>query len=126
MGEARLSAASAKVANYGQQANQIENNANIATNQVIAGASSPDQVIQGATRVQGMRNRAYGNLASQGEASQQGRKDRLNEFRKIRAQYDDENRKTREALITDAKNARNQNFLNAGTGVAKGVLLAGA
>lgn len=125
MGEAQLAAKSAKVSNYGQQAGQIESNANLATNQVVAGATSPDQVIAGATRVQGLRNRAYNNLSSQGAASQQERKNRLNEFRKIRAQYDDENRRTREQLITDAKNARNQNFLNAGTGVAQGVLLAG-
>jgi len=125
MSEAQLAAKSAKVSNYGQQAGQIESNANLATNQVVAGATSPDQVIAGATRVQGLRNRAYNNLSSQGAASQQDRRNRLNDFRKIRAQYDDENRRTREQLITDAKNARNQNFLNAGQGVAQGVLLAG-
>jgi len=125
MAEAQTSANSAKVSNYGQQAGQIESNANLATNQVVAGATSPDQVIAGATRVQGLRNRAYNNLSSQGAASQKERKNRLNEFRKIRGQYDDENRRTREQLITDAKNARNQNFLNAGQGVAQGVLLAG-
>jgi hypothetical protein len=126
MGEAQLAAGSAKVSNYAQQAAQNEANANLATNQIIAAAPSAEQAIAGATRVQAMRNRAYNNLASQGLASQQERKNRLNEFRKMRAQYDDENRKTREALITDAKNARNQNFLNAGTGIAKAVLLAGA
>ncbi len=126
MGEAQLAAGSAKVANYAQQAGQNEANANLATNQIIAGASTPEAVIAGATRVQGMRNRAYNNLASQGLASQQERKNRLNEFRKIRAQYDDENRKTREALITDAINSRNENYLKAGSGVARGIFLAGA
>ncbi len=125
MGEAQLAAGSAKVSNYAQQAAQNEANANLATNQIIAAAPSAEQAIAGATRVQAMRNRAYNNVASQGLASQEERKNRLNEFRKIRAKYDDENRRTREELITDAINKRNQNFLNAGTGLSKAVLLAG-
>jgi hypothetical protein len=118
-------AASAKVANYGQQVEDINSGATKATAAINAGATTGSQAVQGAANVQANTNNAFRNLNGQGLTSQNQRIARLDNFRNQMAKYktlsNDMYNNERSALY----NARAKGIEGAVNSAASGALLAG-
>lgn len=105
LGEQTLRANSAQLPNFNQVMGQINRSATNATNQISSGATSSDQIIQGAGNVQSRTNAAVQDLAGKGAMFQQGNIDRKQNIAdKIgeRMRQDRIDKATREAMLTEA------------------------
>lgn len=82
-----LAEKSAKAADYSAASDQITQDANIASGNVMTGATTPQQAIQGASNIQANKNNAFRSLSGRGAIQQLQNRNSADNYRKLLGEY---------------------------------------
>jgi len=124
-GQRFLQEKSAKAANYGAASDQITENANIASGNAMAAASSPSEAIAAQARIQGGTNKAYRDLNALGTQQQLQARNSADQFRKLIGEYQNLATQQYGQEKSALRNAALKNFSGAANTAAQAVLLGG-
>ncbi len=124
-GQRFLQEKSAKAANYGAASDQITENANVASGNAMASATSPAEAIAAQARIQSGSNKAYRDLNAMGADQQRQARNSADQFRKIIGDYQNLATQQYGQEKSALRNAALKNFSGAANSAAQAVLLGG-